>query len=125
MIGTQDYRILYPSAARTATPTAVMQDDVDHPRLGGHFVIHISAITADPSVVPTIDAYDTHSEQWYNILTGAAITGTGLVVLKVYPGVTATENLAVSDFLPRKWRLVMTHADTDSITYSVSAFLRS
>lgn len=124
MSAVQSYREIYPALARTATPTQTVFNDFSHTRLGGHFVIRTSAIGAAPSVVPVIEAQDPLSSQWYPILTGAAITATGLVVLRVYPGVAAVANLSVPDFLPPIWRLTMTHGNADSITYSASANLR-
>lgn len=85
--------------------------------------IHRTAATASPSVVPTIEGYDEVSGQWVTLLTGAAITGTGTTTLTLYPGVTVSANVAVSDVLPRTWRVTMTAADADSLTYSVGANL--
>lgn len=109
------------SAARTATPTAVAQGTAGY--RGVHVVIDVTAVTATPSVVPTIDGYDDLSGKWYNLLTGAAITATGTTVLKIYPGIGTVANAAASDILPATWRVVMTHGDADSITYSVAANL--
>jgi hypothetical protein len=124
MSAVQSYRELFSSLARTATPTPSAWNDFSHTRLGGHFVIRTSAIGAAPSVVPSIEAQDPLSQQWYTMLTGAAITATGLVVLRVYPGVAAVANLSSPDFLPPIWRLTMTHGNADSITYTASAQLR-
>lgn len=115
-------RTLYASAARTATPTAVTQTNYRAER-GGHFVIKVTAVTATPSVTPTIEGYDATSDSWYTILTGAAITATGTTVLKVYPGIAVQANATASDILPQTWRLTMTHGDSDSITYTASANL--
>lgn len=110
-------RTAYPSAARTATPTAVeIKDDFS---TGVQIIIDVTAVTATPSVVPTIDGLDPASDKWYNILTGAAITATGTTVLRVHPDIPAAAQLTAQDFLPAKYRIVMTHADADSITYSV------
>lgn len=125
MSAVQSYREIYTSLARTATPTPTVWNDTSHTRLGGHFVIRTSALAAAPSVVPSIEAQDPLSQQWYTILTGAAITATGLIVLRVYPGVAAVANLSSSDFLPSIWRLTMTHGNSDSITYTASAQLRN
>tara|TARA_R110002126_G_scaffold522_1_gene3337 strand:- start:253 stop:618 length:366 start_codon:yes stop_codon:yes gene_type:complete len=108
----------YASVARTATPAAVSVED-DYV-FGIQVSIVVSAAAATPSVVPTIDGYDPLSDTWYNLLTGAALTGTGTTILRVHPDLTAVTNLTSQDFLPKKYRLVMTHADTDSITYTVN-----
>lgn len=86
---------------------------------GIQVVIDVTAATATPSVVPTIDGRDPLSGQWYNILTGAAITAISTTVLRVHPEVPASANLIAQDFLPETYRVVMTHGDGDSITYTV------
>ena len=111
-------RSFYPSAARTATPTAVSIED-DYV-LGIQVVINVTAVGVTPSVVPTIDGYDPLSDTWYTLLTGAAITGTGATVLRVHPDLAAVTNLTAQDFLPKKYRLVMTHGNATTITYSVT-----
>ncbi len=113
--------LLYSSAARTATPTAA-QFAAGGNR-GMHLVINVTAVTDTPSVVPTIDGYDAASNTWYNLLTGAAIVATGTTVLKIYPGIATVAGAAASDVIPQTVRLVMTHADADSITYSAAAHL--
>lgn len=112
---------VYASTARTATPTASVF--TMRGRRGLHVVIDVTSITASPSVVPTIECFDPLSSKWYAVLTGAAVTATGTTVLKVYPGIAASANAAASDIIPDEWRVVMTHGDSDSITYSVSAHL--
>ena len=108
---------LYQSVARTATPTAIELTD-DHVE-GIQLIIDVTAVTATPSVVPTIDGKDPLSGKFYNILTGAAITATGTTVLRIHPQIPASANLIAQDFLPETYRVVMTHADADSITYTV------
>ena len=109
------------SAARTATVSSRDFDNIHHK--GAHVVVDVTAVTATPSVVPSIEGKDPTSGKYYTLLTGAAITATGTTVLKIYPGIATVANGAASDVLPRVWRVTMTHADTDSITYSVAAGL--
>jgi hypothetical protein len=118
------YRELFPSVAR-AVAQAYSQEIEDPYASGIHIIIDVTATAATPSVVPTIDGYDFLSGKWYNLLTGTAITTTGTTVLKISPDITALANGAAKDIIPRKWRLVMTHADTDSITYSIGANIRA
>jgi len=109
--------VVLASAARTATVTSDDQVNVDYN--GVHISIVVSAVTATPSVVPKIQGKDA-SGNYYDILVGAAITGTGTTVLRVFPNATDATNLTANDFIPKNWRIVMTHGDTDSITYSVN-----
>jgi len=115
-------RTLYASAARTATPTAVT---VRTGRYRGiKLFINVSALAATPSVVPKIEMVDSLSGAVSAaLLTGAAITATGVTVLTVYPGVTVAANVSAADVLPDAIRVTMTHGDADSITYSVAAHL--
>ena len=106
------------STARTATPSNV--EISDRYVKGIQVVINVTASAATPSVVPTIDGHDPLSDTWYTLLTGAAITGTGATVLRVHPELLAATNLTAQDFLPAKYRIVMTHGDGDSITYTVN-----
>jgi hypothetical protein len=112
---------VYASAARTATPTASTLTAHGRQRL--YLVIDVTAGAAGFSVTPTIDGYDSISGKWWTVLTGAAIAGTGTTVLKIGPGLTPAANVCVADVLPSAWRVVMTHADAKSITYSVAAKL--
>lgn len=121
---------LYSSTARTSTPSPVVQANPLH--RGLHVVIDVTAVSATPSVTPRIvgvgptalDALGNPSAAAdYILLEGTPITATGTTVLKLYPGIVAVANGAASDFLPYLWKVTMTHADTDSITYSVFAML--
>jgi hypothetical protein len=109
------------SAARTATPTVA---DVTTYNAGGiTVVINVTAVTATPSVVFTIDGKDALSGVYYNLLTSAAVTGVSTVVLRVSPGITVAANLAAAQLLPRVIRILPTHGDADSITYTVAYVL--
>lgn len=109
------------SAARTATSNTA--DLTNTGARGLHLVIDVTAVALTPSVVFTIQGKDAISGKYYTLLASAAITATGTTVLRVYPGLTAAANTVANDVLPRTWRLLFTHADTDSITYSVGASL--
>lgn len=112
---------IYPSAARTATPATVDQRNYGH--RGIVVTLDITAVTSDPSLTLTIEGKDRLSGKYYTILSGSAETGTTTKTYTVYPGVTASANVAVSNVLPETWRVKVTHGDTDSATYSVGASL--
>jgi len=113
--------IVYATLARTATPTAV--NVVSQGRSHLHLVIDLTAITITPSVVPTIDALDTLSGKYYNLLTGVAITATGTTILKIGAGIGQLTNIAAADMLPGTFRVTMTHANANSMTYTVNAIM--
>lgn len=109
------------SAARTASVDSA--DFTNFNGNGAHFVIDVSAITATPSIVVTIQGKDLISSNYYDILVGAAITTVGTTILKVYPGINGLANAIANDILPRIFRVSVANADADSITYSISAAL--
>lgn len=111
----------FASAARTATGNS--GDLYNGQHRGLHLVIDVTAIVSTPSVVFTIQGKDDLSGQYYTILASAAITGTGTTVLRVYPGLTASANVTANDALPLTWRVLATHGNANSITYSVGACL--
>jgi hypothetical protein len=102
-------RTLYALAARTATPTAVTFGARHDSTL--RLVVDVTAIAATPSIVVTVDVQDAASGKWANVLTAAAITTVSTNVLGPVHGLAGTV------------RVTVTHADADSITYSVGAHL--
>jgi hypothetical protein len=111
---------LLPLAARTATPTINAQKN----KASSGVRVRISATAAadTPSVVFKIQG-KTPAGAWVDLLASAAVTGISETVLTVYPGLTAAANVTASALLPANWRVTATHADADSITYSVVAEL--
>lgn len=108
---------IYESGARTADPVTVNQQN--HGGRGVVVVIDVTAISATPSVVFTIQGVV--GGVTYTLLASPAVTATGQTVLKVYPGLTASANAVASDVLPHTWNVKAVHGDADSITYSVVA----
>jgi len=109
------------SAARTASVNSSTFPNSRHKGL--HLVIDATASAATPSVVFTIQGYSPLGDDYYTILASAAVTGAATTVLRVYPGLAAAANLAVSDCLPPLWRVSAVAGDADSLTYSVAALL--
>lgn len=111
----KDPQVVFASAARTATSSVTIAT----PCLGGVFVIDCTAVTDTPSVVFTVAGVDPASDKAYTILASAAITATGTTVLRIHPSLTAAANTIAKDVLPQSLKITATHADADSITYSV------
>lgn len=107
------------SAARTTTTAS--SDLTNYNGRGLHLVIEVTAASATPSVVCTIQGKDAQGSAYYTILASAAITGISSNVYRVFPGATAAANAAANDIIPRTWRVNCVHADGDSITYSIGA----
>ena len=108
--------IIFASAARTATSSVTVPVGECSQ---GLFFINVTAVALTPSVVFTIAGVSPNGDATYTILASAAITGTGLTVLRVSPHLTAAANTIAKDILPSAIKVTATHADTDSITYSV------
>ena len=112
---------LFVSAARTVTANGA--DQINRRHRGVVVTIDATAASATPSVVFTIQGKDPVSGKYRTILDSAAVTGIGTTTLRVYPGIVAAANTAANDVLANEWRIIATHADADSITYSVGASL--
>ena len=121
--GPNSNELVFATLARTATPAPFSFLNVPGRGYRGlHLVIDCTAKAgAAPSVVFTIQGEDAASGKFYTILASAAIVAVGTTILRVYPGLVAAANVAANDVLPRSWRVIATHANADSITYSVGA----
>jgi len=114
---------LLESAARTATTSS------DHfmPHRMWWMVIDCTAYSATPSCVPQIELYDSVSEKHVVLwVCAAAITTNGVYTYLFTdspepPGAAHGLTEVFEMYQPPMARLTMTHADSDSITYSVGA----
>lgn len=115
---------LLPSAARTAAIQSEEQKS-DGSYKGILLIIDATAETGTAEVTPNIQAYDPVSAAWYTVWTAAAaISATGDFTYLLYPGATDGNFTEVDGIpIPIWWRLSMTVADTDSLTYSAAAHL--
>jgi len=112
----KEHQVIFESAARTATSSVTVPIGES---CQGLFFINVTAVSLTPSVVFTIAGVSPAGDSVYTILASAAITGTGLTVLRVSPHLTAAANTIAKDILPSAIKVTATHADTDSITYSM------
>lgn len=113
----KEHKLIFPSAARTAatTATAALANS------SGLFFIDVTALTAGASITFTISGIaSTPASTAYTILASAAITSTGLTVLRVSPHLTASANLIAKDILPASIKVSVAVADTKSVTYSMT-----
>lgn len=122
----QSVLLLAGGIERTATPTvgvdpADMRALTNIPRFkGAHILFDVTDVNTTPSVVLTADGWDFGSSSWYNILTGLAVTTAVFNIYKIHPDLTAVANLVAKDGIPYLWRVVLTHADAEGITYSLA-----
>lgn len=120
-------KTLFASAARTATHSSADQTNLGY--RGIVITANATAETDTASVTFSLQRKDPASGTYTTILTSAALESVTSLVMRVYPGLNdlidadamgqvAIANVA-NDVLPAVWRLTCTHADADSITYSV------
>lgn len=106
------------SAPRTSDTTSADQTNYNFP--GVLVVIDITAITGNPSITAIIEGKSTLGNDYYTIIQSAAMLSAGASTMRVYPGISTVGN-DQNGILPRIWRVRVTHSNTDSITYSISA----
>lgn len=112
----KEHQPIFDSAARTATTSATVHVE----SASGLFFIDVTALTAGASLVFTIAGVSpTNSATTYTILTSAAITATGLTVLRVHPQLAAAANTIAKDVLPSALKVTCTAADSKSVTYEM------
>lgn len=108
------------SAARTSTFTQADQTNTGY--TGIRFMVNVTVISG-AGITPKLQGKDPVSAAYFDVLVGSVITTTGMNVLKVEPGIGQVANGAAADHLPLTWRVVVTHGDGASVTYSVGAVL--
>lgn len=86
--------------------------------------VNISAITGtSPTLTVTLQGKSPQGT-YYTVLASAALTATGLTVLRVYPGLTAAANLTANDVAPQAFRISTAIGGTGpAVTATVSAVL--
>lgn len=104
------------SAARTTTTNS--GDITNYNGTGIHVVLDVTN-AGTGSITLTIQGKDALSGQYYTLLAGAAVTTVSTNVYKVFPGSTVTANVSANDICPRTIRILVTHNNANSITYSV------
>jgi hypothetical protein len=106
------------SAARTATTTSrpLRNDNGSAVRIR----LAVTAITADASITFKVQGRDA-AGAWYDLLTSAAVTTVSTNTIVVGRGLPATANVSANALVPSQFRVVVTHADAKSVTYSVTA----
>jgi hypothetical protein len=104
----------------TGQATAVLSsaDQINYNGRGIQVFLNITAATA-ANIALTIQGKDVASGTYYPLLVTANVA-TGGVLYTVYPGVTVAANVAVSQCLPRTWRIVANVTAT-SVTATIGA----
>lgn len=118
---------ILPSAARAVAQAYNSEWFDNHEAEGVLLSVLVTAVTSTPLLTVKVqyspDGGTTAID--YAGFTQVGPTGATNYSLLIDPSVTTTTDGSVTESvslpLPRLWRLVVTHADTDSATYSVQA----
>lgn len=110
------------SAVRAAANNS--DDQLNQFARGASIVIDITAVPGVDTVTFTIQGKDPTSGKYYTILASPALSATGTLVLRIFPGLVAAANATVNDVLPRAWRVSVAHSAGSNFTYSVGASLQ-
>ena len=103
--------------ARSATTNSF---DLQNPDCRGVVVVlDLTAFVTAASLTLKVQFFDEASAKYVDILAGAAVVAVSTVTYRVYPGLTAVANVDVNGVLPSKWRILVTHGNGNSHTYSV------
>ncbi len=102
-------------SANAVSSTQTSADQVNSYARGIKVFLKVSQLGTG-SLVLTIQAKDPTSGQYATLLVSLAVTDTNLHVYTVYPGITPTANVAVSDVVPKTWNVTVSGANNTSFT---------
>lgn len=108
--GNQDNITVLTSAAITSNSNSA--DLTNYNAKGVKVYIKTGSFGASEStMVVTIQIKDPVGGTYYSTLASASLSASSTSLLTVYPGVTATTNVSVSDVIPRTWRIAWSAAN--------------
>ncbi|HEY8892067.1 MAG TPA: hypothetical protein VIM70_17655 [Clostridium sp.] len=102
--------------ARTTTTSSI--DLNNNFGTGIRVYLNVTAV-ATSDITLKIEGKDPVSGSYTTILLSSSVNTISTNVYKVYPGLTAVANLVVSDFVPKTFRITVSHNNANSTTYSV------
>ena len=112
-------QVILASAARTATIVSPVLSAEE--AICTDIVIDVTVDPSTASLVPTVEGKDPVSGNFYAIATGAAVAAVGTTAIRIGKDIATTTTDKVNAMLPAEYRLTMTAASNQSITYSVTA----
>lgn len=121
---TKARRALFGSAARTATVTSTRQKD--RYSTGARFYLIVSAASGTGGLKVIVRGYDAYGNAFAITAGGTAVTATGSYVYELNPGdqttggATSVQESAARP-LPMEWDVQVTHGDSSSYTYALTA----
>lgn len=117
-----DDPILLASGARTTTQTLA---GITNYELfdGVELCLDLTAFVTAAALTLTLEEFIPGAGAFVPVLSSSSITAVGRTFLRMFPGAPEVANQARNGFMPRSWRVVITHGNANSCTYSVSASL--
>lgn len=123
-VGRDDVQEVTPLASAERTATATSADFVNHGAKGLMLSVDVTVDGAAAAITLTVQYKEPVGGNYEVLFTAAAAidaVGTTTYILYVGDIAAAHDIVEVEKVpLPRTWRVVVTHADADAITYSVS-----
>lgn len=105
------------SALINASSVSTTQTSSDQTNYNGRGVkVWWNITTFGAALTLSIQYKDSVSSQYITALSSAAISANGFTQYTIYPGITATANVSLSDVLPRTWRVQVTGASSSTFT---------
>jgi hypothetical protein len=112
------------SAARTTTETGAQRNtSADHADFI-EVLLDMTAFVTTASLTLSIDQWDTAKAGYVQMLASTALTANGQKRLTVGPTSPTAANATLTAIVPLLYRVVVTHGNANSHTYSVSINLR-
>jgi hypothetical protein len=111
------------SGARSATYTGVQRENVEFADIIEVFC-DLTAFVTTASLTLSIEAHDAAKGGFVSILAATALTAVGSKRLIVGPSVPTAANASLTAIVPMRYRIVATHGNGNSHTYSISVALR-
>ena len=111
-------RTVLPSAARTATVTTpdLTTENANYLRIR----TKVTNVAASGSITPKVQRKNPDGT-YTDVLVDAAITAASESLLEIGPGLPVTANASANALIKGPYRIVVTAANTDAVTYSVTA----
>jgi hypothetical protein len=121
-VQTDEIQIL-PSAARSAAPA--FPDFLNTPTIydGIEVALDLTAFTTAASLTINIQEWVPSKQAYVTVLSSPVIAANGTTFLRMFPMAAEVANLSRSAFLPKKWRVTVTHGNGNSHTYSLDVQL--
>lgn len=118
-------KVLLASGARTATQTLgpYFSPDAEGDVDGIEVILDLTAFVTAASLTLSIQEYNEGSAAFREVLAAVALTANGVKRLRIGPMVPNVANENQTGFVARQYRVVVTHGNANSHTYSVAAKL--